>query len=740
MASSGTAASLVRRRGFMKKTTTTAGAGAANNNSNNNNNNNNNNPSTNSTNEQLLKQQKIEKHMMCNVCTKIPYPGTESLIPLIAEQDGYHNQNGADFDAGIYAYIYHMNSPTELFGIPNRVDDETANKTKERCSRHALKLQNELIKANLMPGGDSSNSNNRNTSTTSELEREDRTIAPFDIDEIQLGSLLGTGGFSSVFEVASFHPTRELSDGLTVHEQNCRQYLADNVLGPIDFSMNDEIYPSRKGKSNSEGGRTVSRYAIKHLRKALVKDPEKFERAAIDLVLEAQLLLAMSHPNIITMRGCSIQGVNGFLSGKHNTFFIIIDRLPVTLENRIFQWRAAIRKHRSRLKMPWSRQKSIAKLDNILLDRVQVARDIASALEYMHERRIIYRDLKATNIGFDVYGELKIFDFGLTRLLPTKVNEEAYLMSRVGTKYYMAPEVRKKLPYNLSADIYSYGVCLWEIMSLGSPREVLRKMKEDSYMEASSLSPTASTPLPICKCWPEDVRQVTLACLSIGPIHRPNIANVRYVLDKLMERLGGKPPLPHNTRMMNPSTGGGGGGPGGRGRSHHFRGDRTVAEHTSQATSDYYPESQHQVSEDSKHEIVLSEGGVLEGDMGPLHHVMRTDNEVLLERISTTTDESPRPHLPSSSTTTKETILEANHDHGTTEYNHDQETQQEAKEEISSPDDGGTTTSTTSDSELEVAIAGHDEETNSEHIQQSTELTTIDSGDESPNSGSAAPD
>jgi serine/threonine protein kinase len=83
---------------------------------------------------------------------------------------------------------------------------------------------------------------------------------------------------------------------------------------------------------------------------------------------------------------------------------------------------------------------------------------------------IIYRDIKPENIGFDIRDDVKIFDFGLAAELQPALRvpgRNTYNLTReTGSPRYMAPEVALGQPYNQKADVYSFGLLLWEICEL----------------------------------------------------------------------------------------------------------------------------------------------------------------------------------------------------------------------------------------------------------------------------------
>eukprot|EP00568_Trieres_chinensis_P009063 CAMPEP_0183314746 /NCGR_PEP_ID=MMETSP0160_2-20130417/49439_1 /TAXON_ID=2839 ORGANISM="Odontella Sinensis, Strain Grunow 1884" /NCGR_SAMPLE_ID=MMETSP0160_2 /ASSEMBLY_ACC=CAM_ASM_000250 /LENGTH=93 /DNA_ID=CAMNT_0025480145 /DNA_START=1 /DNA_END=279 /DNA_ORIENTATION=- len=88
-------------------------------------------------------------------------------------------------------------------------------------------------------------------------------------------------------------------------------------------------------------------------------------------------------------------------------------------------------------------------------------------MEYLHENRIVFRDLKPQNIGFDDKNKVKIFDFGIARKLDP--GDEKHPTGNTGTLRYMAPEVAKCKNYGLEVDVYSFGMLLWEICKWKKP-------------------------------------------------------------------------------------------------------------------------------------------------------------------------------------------------------------------------------------------------------------------------------
>jgi mitogen-activated protein kinase kinase kinase 9 len=104
-----------------------------------------------------------------------------------------------------------------------------------------------------------------------------------------------------------------------------------------------------------------------------------------------------------------------------------------------------------------------------------MALDIAKGMFFMHSLKppLLHRDLKSLNLllsekveGPNDYVNVKIADFGLAR----RMGAEGMMMTgRAGTFNWMAPETHDGLDYNEKADVYSYGIVIWEILAREPP-------------------------------------------------------------------------------------------------------------------------------------------------------------------------------------------------------------------------------------------------------------------------------
>lgn len=303
-------------------------------------------------------------------------------------------------------------------------------------------------------------------SKTSDIfdDEAERLLPRFKRSELVLGKVLGRGGFCVVNEILNFK--LEPNSTLDQHSFDADGQILDeeeDEFGELRYDggvlVQDRKFMSRRCLRQGKH----ARYAIKILSDECLEDPERFVGGIIDLAVESRFLAVIKHPNIIKMRGCS--DGNAYDPG----FFVVLDRLYVTLTMKIVGWKKETDKTKGLGKIMDMKGK---KKHKVWFDRLVVVYDLSTALEYLHKQNVMYRDLKPDNIGFDVRGDVKLFDFGLAREIPNtgKLANDTYQLSgKTGSLRYMAPEVAKEQPYNETVDVYSLAILAWQIFEMDTP-------------------------------------------------------------------------------------------------------------------------------------------------------------------------------------------------------------------------------------------------------------------------------
>lgn len=140
-----------------------------------------------------------------------------------------------------------------------------------------------------------------------------------------------------------------------------------------------------------------------------------------------------------------------------------------------------------------------------------VCKQTLDALNYLHDNKIIHRDLKAGNILFTLDGDIKLADFGVSAKNTRTIQRRD---SFIGTPYWMAPEVvmcetSKDRPYDYKADVWSLGITLIEMAEIEPPHHELNPMRVLLKI-AKSEPPTLAQP----SRWSSNFKDFLKKCLE----------------------------------------------------------------------------------------------------------------------------------------------------------------------------------------------------------------------------------
>ena len=287
------------------------------------------------------------------------------------------------------------------------------------------------------------------------------------------------------------------------------------ITGHLGTGGMGEVYEA----TDSRLGRSV---AIKILPAAVAADPDRLTRFR----REAQLLASLNHPNIAHIYGLEESG---------DTRCIVMELIKgETLQSLI--------------------KKGPIALDEALV----IAKQIAEVLEAAHERGVIHRDLKPGNVMLTSEGRVKVLDFGLAKAYeanpgsatstnsPTMASIAATNAGVIlGTAAYMSPEQARGKPVDKRADIWAFGMVLYEMLT------------GERLFEGESIADTLieiATRQPDLNKVPQKVQKLLQRCLEKDPKRRlRDIGEAWFLLENDQQTTAPSaalPPLKRNAPVL----------------------------------------------------------------------------------------------------------------------------------------------------------------------------------------------
>jgi len=220
-------------------------------------------------------------------------------------------------------------------------------------------------------------------------------------------------------------------------------------------------------------------------------------KAVTDFKAEVTLMTRLRHPNIVLFMGVVTEPlslVTEFCS-RGNLFDLL---------------------HNPKIPLTWSL-------------RQQMALDAARGMNFLHTSQpiIIHRDLKSLNLLVDDRWAVKVADFGLARFKASTGSAGLYT-AQCGTMQWMAPEVIAGHRYTEKADVFSFGINLWELLTRDIPYRGMQAMQVGYAVLNAGLRP------PIPPDAPKPYAALIKACLRADAAKRPTFAQIIAALSKMI--------------------------------------------------------------------------------------------------------------------------------------------------------------------------------------------------------------
>ncbi|XP_077992832.1 fibroblast growth factor receptor 2-like isoform X2 [Glandiceps talaboti] len=264
-----------------------------------------------------------------------------------------------------------------------------------------------------------------------------------------------------------------------------------------------------KAQLKTEGKDHPTTVAIKMLKVSAT------ERELSDLVQEMEMMKGIGkHRNIINLIGCCTQD---------GPLFVIVEFAPHG------NLRDFLRSKRPQNPdYDCEKSKMVQNVEPLLnKDLLSFAYQIAKAMEFLASKRCIHRDLAARNVLVAENNIMKVADFGLARDIQNIDYYRKTTDGRLPVKW-MAPEALFDRKYSTQSDVWSFGILLWEIMTLGgTPYPSVPVEKLFDYLKSGKRMEKPHG----CKL---EIYNIMRDCWQTLPVRRPNFHDLRECLAKSM--------------------------------------------------------------------------------------------------------------------------------------------------------------------------------------------------------------
>ncbi|XP_042418566.1 serine/threonine-protein kinase STY46-like isoform X5 [Zingiber officinale] len=166
------------------------------------------------------------------------------------------------------------------------------------------------------------------------------------------------------------------------------------------------------------------------------------------------------------------------------------------------------------------KQHNILELSMLL----KISIDVCKGMEYLHNNNIVHRDLKTANLLIDSNFVVKVADFGVARIQ----NQGGVMTAETGTYRWMAPEVINHLPYDEKADVFSFGIVLWELTTSKIPYENMTPLQAALAVRQGHRPEIPETTHP-------RLSDLMRRCWEGIPTERPTFSEIVVELEELLE-------------------------------------------------------------------------------------------------------------------------------------------------------------------------------------------------------------